>query len=80
MAVMFQPPPQTPIIVRIVEEPVRETTVVDVLLGALGLTGVLLLVALAAGALFGGLFILFRKMQAHRTPYTGKPGDVPRII
>jgi len=73
--------PQTPIIVRIVEEPVRETTVVDVLVGALGLTGVLLLVAAVLGGILGGLFILYRVIHARRTPYTGEPGDeTPHIV
>jgi len=66
-------------IVRIIEEPVRETTVVDVLIGAIGLTGVLLLVAVLLGAVFGGLFVLYRKRAARRTPYDGRPGDVPHI-
>jgi len=74
-----QPQPQDPIIVRLIEEPVRETTVVDVLVGAIGLTGVLLLVAVLLGAVFGGLFILYRKYAARRTPYDGRPGDVPHI-
>ena len=79
MAGMFYQQPQDPIIVRIIEEPVRETTVVDVLVGAIGLTGVLLLVALLLGAALGGLFVLYRKYSARRTPYDGRPGDVPHI-
>ena len=77
---LFQPP-QEPIVVQIFDEPVRETTVVDVLVGAIGLTGVLSLTAVLLGALLGGSFILYRKRQARRTPYNGRPAeDVPRII
>jgi len=66
--------------VHVVETPARQTTVVDVLLGAIGLTGVLLLLAALAGVIFGGAFILYRKYQARRTPYTGQPGNAPHII
>ncbi len=49
---MQQPDPA--IIVRVVEEPVKSTTIVDVLLGSLGLVGVLLFAALVLGAILGG--------------------------
>jgi hypothetical protein len=55
--------PGSPIIVRVVETPAQETTIVDVLLGSLGLTTVLILAALVLGAILGGLLIgvkLFR--------------------
>jgi hypothetical protein len=77
---MLQQPSQ-PIVVRILEEPVRETTVVDVLIGAFGLTGVLILIAVLCGVALGGLFVLYRKIQAKRRPYRPEPGeDVPRIV
>lgn len=72
--------PVPPVMARLMEEPVQETTVVDVLLAALGLTGVLLLIAAALGGLVGGLFILVRILQARRETYIPEPGrDVPRI-
>jgi hypothetical protein len=52
-----------PIIVRVIEQPVRETTIIDVLVGALGLTMVLVLAAALLGAILGGILIgvkLFR--------------------
>ena len=53
-----------PYIVRVVREPAaQETTVGDVILGALGLTGVLLLIALALGALLA--FVLVRWHHRH---------------
>jgi hypothetical protein len=70
-----------PVMARLLDEPVRETTVVDVLLGALGLTAVLLLIAAVLGAVAGGLFILFRIVQARRREYIPEAGaDVPRIV
>jgi len=73
--------PSGPVVVKILQEPARETTVVDVLLGAIGLTGVLILIALLMGLALGGFFILYRKVQARRRPYRPEPGEeVPRII
>ena len=53
-----------PIVVRVVEEPVRSTGVADVLIGAFGRTGVLLLTALLLGALLGGILIGIKKLRA----------------
>jgi uncharacterized protein YacL len=55
---------QEPIIVRIVEQPVRETTISDVIFGSIGLVGVLLVAALLLGALLGGLLIGIRILRA----------------
>ena len=48
---------QTPIIVQVVQPPIESTTVADVLIGAIGLTGVLVLVAILLGGVFGGALI-----------------------
>ncbi|MEX2273505.1 MAG: hypothetical protein WD690_18700 [Vicinamibacterales bacterium] len=45
-------------IVRLVEQPAPEITVVDVIVGALGIAGVMTLAAVALGAVLGWLFIL----------------------
>jgi hypothetical protein len=58
----MQPP--DPIIVRVVEEPVKSTTIVDVLLGSLGLVGVLLLAALVLGAILGAALIGIKLFRA----------------
>jgi hypothetical protein len=52
-----------PYIVRIVREPAPETTLGDVVLGALGLTGVLTLIALVLGALLA--FAMIRWHHRH---------------
>jgi len=48
---------QNPIVVRVVQQPVESTTVADVLIGAIGLTGMLVVVAVLLGGLFGGVLI-----------------------
>ena len=53
-----------PIVVRVMEEPVKSTGVADILIGALGLTGVMLLAALLLGALLGGILIGIKKLRA----------------
>lgn len=55
---------QNPIIVRVVEEPVDETTISDVILGSLGLVGVLLISALLLGVLLGGALVLYKRLRA----------------
>jgi hypothetical protein len=49
--------PSDPIMVRVVEQPVESTTIADVLVGALGLTGAMLLAAALLGAVLGGILI-----------------------
>lgn len=61
---MFLALQQAGVMVRVVEQPVESTTAADVLIGAIGLTGVLLLVALVLGAILGALLIGFKKLRA----------------
>ena len=61
---MFALQPTNPIIVRVAEQPVESTTVSDILIGALGLTGVMLLAAVLLGALLGGALIGFKLLRA----------------
>lgn len=60
---MLQPPPS--IVVRVVEQPVHETTIADVIFGSLGLVGVMLIAAALAGLILGGGLILFKRLR-HR--------------
>jgi len=53
-----------PIMVRVVEQPVKETTIADVIVGSLGLVGVLLLAALLLGAVLGGAMVFYKKLRA----------------
>ena len=54
---------QRAVMVHVVEQPVEETTVADVLLGAIGLTGALIVGAVILGALFGALLIGIKKTR-----------------
>jgi len=54
---------QRAVMVHVVEEPVEGTTVADVLLGAIGLTGALIVGAVILGALFGALLIGIKKTR-----------------
>ena len=58
----MQPPDS--IIVQVVEEPVKSTTIVDVLVGSLGLVGALLLAALVLGAILGATLIGIKLFRA----------------
>lgn len=55
---------QTPIMVQVVESPVESTSIADVLVGSLGLTGALLLAAVILGALLGGVLIGIKVLRA----------------
>jgi hypothetical protein len=61
-----------PTIVQIVEEPARETTVVDVLIGAFGITGVMFLVAVLAGIALGGLLVWMQKKRGRALETTAQ--------
>ena len=50
--------------VRVVEQPVHETTISDVIFGSIGLVGVLLVSALLLGLLLGGGLILVKRFTA----------------
>lgn len=52
------------VVVKIVEEPHDPTGIADVLIKSLGLTGVIVLLALVTGLLFATLLFWFRSRQA----------------
>jgi hypothetical protein len=53
-----------PVMVRVIQPAVEETSVADVLIGSIGLTGVLILVAVLLGALLGGALIGIKKLRS----------------
>jgi hypothetical protein len=64
-----------PIIVHVVQPATESTTVADVLIGAFGLTGLLVLLAVLLGGVFGGILIgikvLRRRMNIEPEPDAG---------
>ena len=60
---MLQQQPSEPILVRVVEQPVHETTISDVIFGSLGLVGVMLLAAALMGLILGGGLILLKRLR-----------------
>jgi len=58
--------PSSPIIITLADEPEQGLGLGDVLIGALGVTGVMLLGALLLGLLLAGAFIGYRKLQDRR--------------
>jgi hypothetical protein len=60
-----QPEPSPPIIVKIIEPNRDPTGLADVLIGALGLTGVMVLIAVIAAAIFAAVLFWSRS----RKPY-----------
>jgi hypothetical protein len=59
-----QAPPPPPIIVKIIEPPHDPTGLADVLLGALGLSGVITLIAIVCGVALAALLFWFRRRSA----------------
>jgi hypothetical protein len=58
--------PPSPIIVKVVDAPVRGLGLGDVILGAVGRTGVLAIGALVFGLLLAAAVIAYRKRQSRR--------------
>jgi len=56
---------QTPVIVRVVDQPAHQTSITDVIFGSLATIAVLLLIAAALGLVLGGAIILFKRLR-HR--------------
>ena len=66
---------QQPIIVHVIQPATESTTVADVLIGAFGLTGLLILLAILLGGVFGGILIgikvLRRRLNIEPEPDAG---------
>ena len=56
--------PTTPIIIQIPDELTPETTVADVLLQSIGITGVFVVSALMAGLVIGGILIWLKHFRS----------------
>ena len=63
--------PVTPVIIKVVSEPTPQVTVVDVLVDALGLTGVIVAGSLVLGGVVGLLLILYSRWKTARSDRAG---------
>jgi hypothetical protein len=70
---------QNPIVVQVVQQPVQSTTVGDVLIGAIGLTGMLVILAALLGGLFGALLIGVKVLR-RRLNIEAPESDVIRLL
>lgn len=68
---MFGFQPVTPVIVKVVAEPTQQVTVVDVLVDALGLTGVIVAGSFLLGGALGLILIAFKRWRADRSDDDG---------
>jgi hypothetical protein len=68
---MFGFQPVTPVIVKVVSEPTPQVTVVDVLVDALGLTGVIVAGSFVLGGIVGLLLIAFSRWKTGRSDRAG---------
>ena len=69
-------------IVTVIKAPARETTAADVIVGALGAAGALVVIALVLGAVIGGILVAWHRFRPRdwrpMPPVTPSlPGDVP---
>ena len=74
---MLQP---TPIIVQVVQQPVESTSLADVLVGAIGLTGALILLAVLLGGAFGGLLIGVKLLRRRLNQEPASDSDIIHIV
>jgi hypothetical protein len=59
-------PPASPIIVKILEPPVRGLGLGDIIINAVGLTGVMVIGALVSGFVLAAVVVWYRKLQFRR--------------
>jgi hypothetical protein len=72
-------PPASPIIVRVIGPATDAETLGDILLRAMGLTGVITLIALLFGLVLGGIFILVR-IRNPRNAFNGETSGEMSLI
>jgi hypothetical protein len=71
---------QNPIIVQVVQQPVESTSLADVLIGAIGLTGALVLLAVLLGGAFGGLLIGVKLLRRRMNLDAASDSDIIHIV
>jgi len=74
---MIQP---NPIIVHVIQPATESTTIADVLIGAIGLTGLLVLVAIVLGGAFGGILIGIKVLRRRMNMEPAPDSDIIHIV
>jgi ABC-type dipeptide/oligopeptide/nickel transport system permease component len=67
---MFTVQPVTPVIVKIVSAPTPQVSVVDIMVDALGLTGLIVIGSLVVGGVLGVMLIAYARWRSERTGHT----------
>jgi hypothetical protein len=65
---LFQPGPITPVIIRVVPPPTADVSVVNILVDALGLVGLITIAALVTGVAFGMGLIWYKRWRERIAP------------
>ena len=78
LGLLLQQP--NPIIVQVVQQPVESTGLADVLIGAIGLTGALVLLAVLLGGAFGGLLIGIKLLRRRANLDPASDSDIIHIV
>ena len=78
LGLLLQQP--NPIIVQVVQQPVESTGLADVLIGAIGLTGALVLLAILLGAAFGGVLIGVKMLRRRANLDPASDSDIIHIV
>jgi hypothetical protein len=78
LGLLLQQP--NPIIVQVVQQPVESTGLADVLIGAIGLTGALVLLAVLLGGAFGGVLIGVKMLRRRANLDPASDSDIIHIV
>jgi hypothetical protein len=78
LGLLLQQP--NPIIVQVVQQPVESTGLADVLIGAIGLTGALVLLAVLLGGAFGGVLIGVKMLRRRANLDPASDSDIIHIL
>jgi hypothetical protein len=77
LKVMLTLQPLTPTIVKVVSAPTPQVSVVDIMVDALGLVGLLAIGSLVVGGLLGVLLIRFKRWRSERSGHTASTDHTP---
>lgn len=62
--------------VHVVEQPVKDTSLSDVIIGSFGLIGAMLIAALLLGLVFGGVLIAFKHLRGRNKPHEDPGSEI----